>query len=389
MKDTVFVLDANQRSALAAVRSLGKHGLRVVAADDSKPTLGGSSRYCADSFVYPSPYKDPSRFMKVLSEELARHDCPALFPMTDVTTVLLAHFGETLPPVRLRIASLDALESLTDKWELYQIATKLKLPTPKTQRMDPAKLLAGSTDMPFPYVIKPARSQTWIGSGWLKGSVHYIFSLSDIPRAFASDPHLSRIPYLVQELVPGRGQGIFALFDRSRPVTFFAHKRVREKPPTGGVSVLSESAPLDPFLLDIAKELLSAISWDGVAMVEFKVTADQRPYLIEVNPRFWGSLQLAIDAGVDFPWLLYQLATGTTVDSPEGYKTAVRCRWILGDLDSLYLTLRSDLPLGQKLRSVLNFFTPSPWQTRHEVNRLEDLRPFFFELKSYLRARTA
>jgi predicted ATP-grasp superfamily ATP-dependent carboligase len=291
-----------------------------------------------------------------------------------------------LPPVHVPIASLDVLDTLNDKWELHQIANKFNLPTPKTYRLDPAALLAGAPDMIFPFVLKPARSQTWIGSAWVRGAVHYISAPSDIPRAFASDPQLTRIPYLAQEYIPGHGQGIFALFDRGTPVAFFAHKRLREKPPSGGVSVLSESIPLDPRLLDISKILLGSVPCHGVAMVEFKMRSSGLPYLMEVNPRFWGSLQLAVDAGIDFPWLLYQLAVGAPIDTPQGYQTAIRCRWMLGDLDSLYLTVRSALAPTRKLRAVLDFLTPSPQRTRHEVNRLEDLRPFFFECRSYLRA---
>jgi len=70
------------------------------------------------------------------------------------------------------------------------------------------------------------------------------------------------------------------------------------------------------------------MAWHGVAMVEFKVSADGTPYLMEVNARFWGSLQLAIDAGVDFPWLLYQLATGRDVESDDDYVTGVKSRWL-------------------------------------------------------------
>jgi len=387
VKDIVCILDANQRSALAAVRSLGKRALRVIAADDRQPTLAGSSRYCAHSFVYPSPHTDPLPFIKALGEELAGYGSPVVLPMTDVTTLLLARFGHMLPSVRIPIASLDALETLNDKWELHQPATKLNLPVPKTRRLDPTALLAGATDLPFPFVLKPARSQSWMGSAWVRGSVHYISAPADIAKAFSLDPRLSRIPYLVQEYIPGHGEGVFALFDRGNAVTFFAHKRLREKPPTGGISVLSESVPLDPHLLNVSKLLLGSVPYHGVAMVEFKVRPDGAPFLIEVNPRFWGSLQLAIDAGVDFPWLLYQVASGARIDAPQEYGTAVRCRWILGDLDSLYLTLRSEAPVDSKLRAVLAFLAPCRRRTRHEVNRLDDLRPFFFEVRNHLLAR--
>src|SRR5205085_6819270 len=98
---------------------------------------------------------------------------------------------------------------------------------------------------------------------------------------------------------------VFALFDRGALVADFAHRRLREKPPAGGASVLSESAPVDPCLREQVVRLLGSIGWHGVAMVEYK--HDLRSgatVLMEVNGRFWGSLQLAVDAGVDFPFLL-------------------------------------------------------------------------------------
>ena len=124
----------------------------------------------------------------------------------------------------------------------------------------------------------------------------------------AHDPCFNQHPFLVQAYVSGKGQGLFALYDRGKPVAFFAHKRLREKPPSGGVSVLSESVKVPPNLYYMGRRILDPVQWHGVAMVEFKVADNGIPYLMEVNARFWGSLQLAIDAGIDFPWLLYPLA---------------------------------------------------------------------------------
>ena len=121
-------------------------------------------------------------------------------------------------------------------------------------------------------------------------------------------------------------------------------------------------------------------------MVEFKVAEDGTPYLMEINTRFWGSLQLAIDAGVDFPWLLYKLACGQPVTPVTRYKTGRRLRWLLGDLDSLYLVLRdrkTSVPL--KLGTLTRFLWPAPFRTRHEINRWSDLGPFWWELKQYIR----
>ena len=150
--------------------------------------------------------------------------------------------------------------------------------------------------------------------------------------------------------------------------------------------MLSESTRLDPKLLDNAKKILRATNWHGVAMVEFRVAADGTPYLMEVNTRFWGSLQLAIDAGVNFPELLYRITMGETIKSQPDYKKGIRLRWLLGDLDSLYLVLRgSHYSLGEKLARVRDFLTPHFFSTRHEVNRWGDLGPAVTELKQYIK----
>jgi predicted ATP-grasp superfamily ATP-dependent carboligase len=121
-------------------------------------------------------------------------------------------------------------------------------------------------------------------------------------------------------------------------------------------------------------------------MVEFRVANDGTPYLMEVNTRFWGSLQLAIDAGVDFPELLYRITNGETPPAQQPYKKGVRLRWLLGDLDSLYLVLKSSqYSISVKFSRIRDFLTPHLFSTRHEVNRLGDLKPAFTELKQYIR----
>lgn len=138
-------------------------------------------------------------------------------------------------------------------------------------------------------------------------------------------------------------------------------------------------------MLEHAKRLLDAASWHGVAMVEFRVGPGGVPYLMEINTRFWGSLQLAIDSGVDFPWSLYQLGCGHAIDPPQQYLVGRRLRWFLGDLDSLYLRLR-DPGTGsrQKIQSLLEFLVPRPSSTRHEVFRWSDPGPGIYEFQQYV-----
>ena len=152
------------------------------------------------------------------------------------------------------------------------------------------------------------------------------------------------------------------------------------------MSVLSESISTDPGLALYTRKLLEHAGWHGVAMVEFRIAPDGTPYLMEINTRFWGSLQLAIDAGVDFPYMLYQLACDEQPDQVFDYKVGIRLRWLLGDLDNLYLTLKNKhTDNGIKTGAFIRFFMPSAARTRHEVNRISDLKPFWYELRNYLR----
>jgi predicted ATP-grasp superfamily ATP-dependent carboligase len=124
-------------------------------------------------------------------------------------------------------------------------------------------------------------------------------------------------------------------------------------------------------------------------MLEYKQDVRTgRTVLMEVNGRFWGSLQLAIDAGVDFPYLNYQLALGQPLDLPHAYRTGVRSRWWLGDVDHLLARLQggaSNLPedAPSRWQAVLAFLTPGR-SGRAEVMRRDDLRPGLRELRYYM-----
>ena len=98
------------------------------------------------------------------------------------------------------------------------------------------------------------------------------------------------------------------------------HRRVRENPPTGGASVCAVSI-YDGKLLDYGRRLLDALNWHGVAMVEFKRDRlSGELYLMEINPKLWGSHDLAIASGMDFSSALVDMSMGSLSDKYENYK---------------------------------------------------------------------
>jgi len=377
---------------LAATRSLGSKGRGVVTADETQKTLAGSSKYCKESFIYPSPYEYAEDFIKTVMNECYQRDIKVVLPMTEISAYLILKHRDVFKDIAIPFGAFEAFDFLSDKWRVFELAQKLGLPAPRTHFVrNGAEISDSIRQLKFPVVVKPYRSRILLDGRWTATSVKYMRSFSELEVAIKRTEYLRRCPFLVQEYVQGEGRGIFALYDQGKPVVFFAHRRLREKPPSGGVSVLSESIEVDHHLREAATKILDYAKWHGVAMVEFKVSSDGTPYLMEVNPRFWGSLQLAVDAGIDFPDLLYRLAIGEKLDVSNRYKIGTKSRWLLGDLDNLYLTFRSNAGHDMKpvskwhtMTQFLNFFDGN---SRFEVNRWSDLSPFIFELREYLRHR--
>ena len=113
----------------------------------------------------------------------------------------------------------------------------------------------------------------------------------------------------------------------------FTHKRLREYPVSGGPSTLRVSV-IRQDLEEYTKMIMDALSWHGVAMVEFLVSSRNNiPYFMEINPRYWGSLRLPIVSGIDFPYYHYLMARSENFNKMVRYKTGIKARWLLfGDI---------------------------------------------------------
>lgn len=387
----VIVTDGNERSALAVTRALGEIGCRVIVGAEDRVCLAGASKFCSGSFSYPSPYKDPSGFVSAVLRKAGELPNPIILPVTDIATKLLCQHRSDIE--RIAVAACppaDAFERLSDKYNLMQLAKSLDVPIPDTLFVPNGDVQSHLDKIPsFPVVVKPGCSLTSMGKQWIKTGVLYANNPEELVHIYKRHTFLKQ-PSLIQQRIEGDGQGIFALMKNGSPIALFAHRRVRERPPSGGVSVFSESIPLPENMTRYAMRLLQHVHWNGVAMVEFKVDrATGEPFLMEINGRFWGSLQLAIDAGVNFPVLLAKLVTGSDLpDAPGKYRTGVRLRWFLGDLDHLLLrlfkiepSLSSSVP--SQAATLISFFKMFGKDLHFDVYRRNDIGPFQSELKQY------
>lgn len=392
---SVFVTDGEQRATLAVVRALGREGIPVTVGSKLAESLAGSSRYCTRHVHYPSPLDQTEAFQSFLLEEMQRGGYKVLFPMTDITTILAAGMRNALEPfVRLPIATSEQIACVQDKREMLLAAQKVGIGTPTTYTLrDDEDIDAVAEQIQYPVVLKPRLSWLRRNEAWISGGVQFIHSAAELKEKYRRANALIPNP-LVQERLEGEGRGVFLLVWNGELKAAFCHRRLREKPPWGGVSVYRESKPFDRDIVEKSYRLLKECGWQGPAMVEFKVdNRDGQLKLMEVNGRFWGSLQLALDAGMNFPLLYYRLAIGENVPPQFDYKAGVRSRWLLGDLDQLLI--RWTHPAGQngmsgsqpsKLRASLDFLKFYEPDLHYEIFRFDDPAPGWFEGKAYVRA---
>jgi predicted ATP-grasp superfamily ATP-dependent carboligase len=390
----ILVTDGEQRAALAVVRSLGRAGFTPLVVETRSPSLAGVSRFARGRFAVPDPLDAPGPFADAIARLTRDLDVDVVLPITDASVLAVLGARDRLGRATVPFPSLDAFRRISDKQVVHAEAGRVGLAVPAQQiiadHSGAAALDMGS--LAFPLVLKPARSTTDRDGRRIKLVVSYASNQRELRDRLSALP-AEAYPVLLQQRIVGPGAGIFELVWDGRLVAAFAHRRLREKPPAGGVSVYSESIEADPGLVERSRELLDRFQWRGVAMVEYKIDAATGvAYLMEVNGRFWGSLALAIDAGVDFPRLLVESALGQAPASPS-YRVGVRSRWWWGDVDHLWTRWRHSaaslaMPPGSpgRWRALLNFVTVKPG-ARCPVLRFDDPKPFIRETLDWVRGR--
>jgi len=147
---------------------------------------------------------------------------------------------------------------------------------------------------------------------------------------------------LVQPWLPGRRDAVTLMYADGAVRARFVQTSHRELPLLGGASVLYESIPPLPDIVEPAERLVRALDLEGCSMVEFRRDVEGAPFLMEINPRMGGSVSLATEAGINFPLLLRSWALGLTVPEQWEYAKGVRRRWLAGDIESLKEGLRAE-----------------------------------------------
>jgi D-aspartate ligase len=307
VRPPAIVVGVGWVAGLAAIRSLGRAGVRVLAVDDRGSALGFRSRY-AEAHVAPSRrgagYVD---FLAGLGRGVA-------LPTHDDDLETIARNRDALE-LLCPFPGWDVLGAAQDKREQVEAAQRAGVSVPQI-----------GADAPLPVLVKPARAPGFRRRFGVKA-----FRCETPQEREAALERAHEFEPFVQEWIPGGDDTLYTLGSyRSADGTalgLFSGRKLRQTPRTLGTARVAEAVWVDD-VVDQGLAVLGELGLWGVSQVEFKRDARDGMYkLIEVNPRLWEWHGLAAACGVDLPLIAYRDAIGEHVEptrmTREGLRWAI------------------------------------------------------------------
>jgi len=317
----VLVLDSQAQNSLAISRSLGRKGLSVTAGGYARRLPGMLSRHTDDTYVYPNPSEDADAFVEDLHAHLDAHDYDAVFAVTDILTSILSRHRDRLEATGTRIGVEDWEHFVTanDKFRLSELADGTGVPHPRTWAPDSIDDVERiEREREGRVVVKPRRTTLFGENGDTytnrMDGANYVAADEDLVARFREitndDDGLRSVLPIVQEYVPGdETMCTVGLADSGELKAVFQHEKEHVYPPSGGIGAI-RTGTWQPQMREYAERIVEALDWTGPVHVEFMRTPDGDFSLLEVNGRYWGATALAINSGVDVPWLHYLQLVG-------------------------------------------------------------------------------
>jgi D-aspartate ligase len=374
----VLLTVANYNGTLAAVRTLGRAGIRVATADRSSLAVSSWSRYASTRVQCPE-VRDSDRFVEWLTDFGRRHGRHVLLPTSDDTAWLYAlHRAELSRHFYLTSPTVDVIYRLLNKAYLYREAVQAGLDVPRTWFPDGVDDLDRCRqEATFPVIVKP-RTQVLFRTQSKGAYVEHPEQLTGCYAAIAGQPHeaglLKRDPSaaqpMVQEFYREAASGIYNISGYVRQGQICglrAARKLFQQPRRLGIGLCFEEAPVAPELAAGLARLVGRLQFSGVFEAEFIQTKD-RSLLIDFNPRFYNQMAFDIARGLPLPLLAYYDALGddqqfddlcgamANPSPPHGR--------VFVDLISLRVLLTAQRLSGALSRAEKNY-----WTHWHEANK--------------------
>jgi D-aspartate ligase len=304
------VVDVGWVNGLAAIRSLGRAGIRVLAVDHRPSALGFRSRY-AEPFLSADPGADPQRFVASI-RALGK---VVVFPTHDRELNLISeHLGdlEVLAP----FPEWDLLERVQSKREQLDTAALAGVDAPRTHYPGSTQEARGAAEeLGLPVLVKPEHPVGF--KQRFRKQAFRCATLDEVAEAYTSAEEFAP---MVQELIPGGDDTLYTvgsyLSRAGLPLGIFSGRKLRQTPPGVGTCRVGEAVWMQE-AVDAALRLLEAFGYYGLSQVEFKRDPRDGGFkLMEINPRLWQWHGLATACGVDLPRIAYDDLVGESSPPP-------------------------------------------------------------------------
>ena len=321
----ILLTDGDFKHTLGALRSLEKADYQVDAIGSSRCLCAWSKYLSRISYPQTSFCEDYfDAFLVFLREE--KYD--VVLPIGARSVKLIAHHKNEIERFcKVPLADYGEISTCLEKKNTFSLAHDIGLNVPEAWDFSSLKELEDNLNkIIFPVVIKANNEISPLKPIYASN----IDELWDAMEIWGRNIPFAKETFpIIQRYIEGSGCGFFALYQNGICKRIFMHKRIRQTPPSGGASCCAVSV-YEEDLKQAGMNILNALKWHGVAMVEFKrETCTGDLYLMEVNPKFWGSLDLALASGVNFPVLTVQMAMGEEIQYSEKYQVGLRFNWPL------------------------------------------------------------
>jgi predicted ATP-grasp superfamily ATP-dependent carboligase len=359
-----LVLDAGLRQSLVTVRSLGSRGLHVAALETFDGVPAFSSRWCQQKIVCRAD-EGTEEYLAFLEQVLDATGTCVLITSSDGTVALIRRHREQLERrVRIALAKEPALAIAVNKERTLEIARELGLAIPKGVTVETVSDVgAALREIGLPAVVKPSESWMWGEKQGARFLAQLVTTPDEARRAVEELTSLGG-SLLFQQFLSGRREAMNFLYASGQMYARFAQWAKRTDPPLGGSSVLRQSIDIPPDIGERAERLVREIELEGYSEVEFRRDSTGVPYLMEINPRLSASVELAVRAGVDFPYLLYKWACGEHLNEVKSYHAGGWMRHLGGDVATMKAAVQQrgrpgiTPPVRAILDFCLSFFVP-------------------------------
>lgn len=368
---------------LAVARSLGRRGVEVHVAPTDWSAPGLVSRYVADVHRLPPYHAGPDAWAAALRTLVHRYRFRLILPCSDSSLLILSHHAADFDPEILALPNRQAMAAFTDKAETRALARRLDVPIAEGASITVATTAAGLARLGLPLVLKPRTSYA-LGNYRMKTSALIVRDPAGLEQALRTTPTDG---WFAEAFFHGEGVGLSVLSERGRILHAWQHRRLRAWS-EAGASTVRTAEPPDPRLVAHVERLAEATGLSGVAMFEFRrEPASGAHILLEVNPRFWGSLPLAVAAGADFPAMLWDARTGGASAVVPVRRTGITKRNMTGEIDRLASEIRDAQAAGKlrSLASMIGFCATLALRARFDSWSPDDPAPFHAERRQILR----